>query len=419
MSNLLIMRPLLHIKILKFRIHSFHFFGALGFSLGLLLGISLAYMTGIPLWPVFLCTLTGAGVLFGLTWLYKVITGREDLVYYQHEIAIIVCCLILLILLKQPVLKYLDITLMGIGVFLVCGRIGCFSVGCCHGRIGSWGVKYTDAHVSAGFHKHFAGIPVFPIQIVESGCVLVTVFIGSLAIVKDYLPGTALLLYTVVYGAARFILEHYRGDTERPYWQGFSEAQWTTLGIFTVSVVLSLSGLLPHYLWHLWSLPVLVFGMLATAIFRKFQSVPAYKILHPKHVLEIAQGIEALENHIPVNGEIFMVTTSLGLNISKGILKADERYVLHYTISGTGKRIKKNGLPELKVNNKSIKILGKLVQTLTHPATRLELIEGEPGIFHLIFPWHSFRFTRAPMFTDAQTTNTYHPHQSGDNEKNT
>ncbi len=413
------LKPPLIIKIFQFRIHCFHFFGAVGFFLGVLLGMFLANTTSIPVWPVLLCSLTGAGVLFGLTWLYKVITGREDLVYYQHEIAIIVCCLILLILLKQPVLKYLDIALMGIGVFLVCGRIGCFSVGCCHGRIGSWGVKYTDAHVSEGFHKHFAGIPVFPIQLVESGCVLITVFIGSFAIVNRSLPGTALLLYTVVYGAVRFILEYYRGDTERPYWQGFSEAQWTTLGIFTVSVVLSLLGLLPHYLWHLWALPVLVFGMFATVISRKFQSVPAHKILHPKHVLEIAQGIEVLENHIPVNGEIFMITTSRGLNISRGILKAGDGYALHYTISGTEKRIEKKGSPEFKVNNKSIRILGKLVQVLKHPATQLELVEAEPGIFHLIFPWHSFRFTRAPVFTDAQTANTYHPHQSGDNEKNT
>jgi hypothetical protein len=131
--------------------------------------------------------------------------------------------------------------------------------------------------------------------------------------------------------------------------------------------------------------------MLATVIFRKFQPVPVHKILHPKHVLEIAEGIEALENHIPVNGEIFMVTTSLGLNISRGILKSDEGYALHYTISGAGKTIEKKGIPEFKINDKSIKILSKLVQTLKHPGTQLELVEGEPGIFHLIFPWHSFK----------------------------
>ncbi|MFM9948414.1 MAG: prolipoprotein diacylglyceryl transferase family protein, partial [Saprospiraceae bacterium] len=140
------MHPPLTIKIFKIPIHSFHFFGTIGFFIGLMAGVVLAYTTGLAIWPVVLCSLIGAGVLFGLTYLYKIFTGREDLVYYQHEIAILACCLLLLSLLHQPVLKYLDITLMGIGIFLFFGRMGCFSVGCCHGKIGKVGVKYTEAH---------------------------------------------------------------------------------------------------------------------------------------------------------------------------------------------------------------------------------------------------------------------------------
>ena len=119
--------PPLKIKIINTSIHSFHFFGAIGFFLGLFLGVALAYATVLSMWTVVLCSLVGAGVLFGMTYLYKVLTGREDLVYYQHEIAILVCCLITLSLLNQPILSYLDITIMGIGVFLVFGRIGYFS----------------------------------------------------------------------------------------------------------------------------------------------------------------------------------------------------------------------------------------------------------------------------------------------------
>jgi prolipoprotein diacylglyceryltransferase len=381
--------PRLNIRFIKTAIHSFHFFGAIGFFLGLFLGMWLAYTTGLSIVPVVLCSLIGAGVLFGLTYLYKIFTGREDLVYYQHEIAILICSLIALNILNLSVLKYLDITIMGIGVFLVFGRIGCFSVGCCHGRIGKHGVIYTDAHVTEGFHKYFAGIPIFPIQLVESCCVLVTVLIGTYTILKGYLPGTALLLYTVIYGAVRFVLEYYRGDTERPYWLGFSEAQWTTFGIFVVSVILSLLGLLPYYAWHLLSLPILVLAMVAAIVYHKFQTIPTYELLHPKHILEIAQGIEALENHTPINGEIFMVSTSLGLNISRGISTLEEELVVHYTISGINNKAdkKEKKFFKVKVNKDSVTLLGELIQLLKHPREKIDIVEVKPDIFHLIFPY--------------------------------
>jgi hypothetical protein len=396
------MHPPLSIRFFNTSIHSFHFFGATGYFLGLILGVWLADVTNLAIWPVVLCALTGAGVLFGLTWLYKAVTGREDLVYYQHEIAIMVCCMILLMLLQQPVLKYLDITLMGIGVFLLFGRIGCFSVGCCHGRIGKWGVIYTDKHVAEGFHKHFAGIPIFPIQLVESGCVLATVFIGCYAIIGGYLPGTALLLYTVIYGAVRFILEYYRGDTERPYWKGFSEAQWTTCGIFAASVILSLLGLLPHYSWHWWALPTLTIGMLATIVLRRFQYMSRYKILHPKHILEIAQGIETLQNVAPANGQITMAETSIGLNISTGVLEIENGYAAHYTISVTANTMESRKKQAFKVDYRSATEFAKLVQTLKHPALQFNIIEAKPGIYHIVFPGYAYKNNN--QRSDGQST---------------
>ena len=165
------MNPSLTIKILNYSFHSFHFFGAFGYTFALLLGLFLTYNTGLALWPTLLCGLIGGGVLIGLTLLYKKITGREDLVYYQHELAILACCLIFLLLLGQPVLKYLDITLVSIGVFLVFGRIGCFSVGCCHGQPNKkYGVLYSKNHVEEGFPNYYQGIHIFPIQLVESAC---------------------------------------------------------------------------------------------------------------------------------------------------------------------------------------------------------------------------------------------------------
>jgi hypothetical protein len=374
------MHPPLTIKIFKRSISSFHFFGTLGYFFGLVLGICLAYFTSLTIWPVLVCGITGAGVLFGLTFLYKKITGREDLVYYQHEITILISCIIILYILNLPVLKYLDITLMGIGIFLAFGRIGCFSVGCCHGKPGKIGVKYTAAHVAEGFNPALSGIHIFPIQLVESFCVLLTVIIASYTILKGFLPGTALLIYTVIYGAVRFVLEYFRGDAERPYLLGFSEAQWTTFAIFAISIILSLNGVLPKYWWHLWSLPALILLMIATATTRNFSPLPTHKILHPKHVLEIANSLTALQNSQTVNGEILIAQTSLGLKISSGIIADANESSFHYTFSNDEKN-KKN----FQINKTLAKILGTLIQTLKHPTTAYKIIEGQSNVFHIVF----------------------------------
>ena len=91
-----------------------------------------------------------------LTMVTKIITGEEALVYYHHEIAVLTVAAALLWLTRQPILAYLDATLLGVGMFLACGRVGCLMVGCCHGRPHRWGVRYRGDHVVAGFRPCFA-----------------------------------------------------------------------------------------------------------------------------------------------------------------------------------------------------------------------------------------------------------------------
>lgn len=375
------LHPPVNIHFFKVSIPSFHFFGAIGYFVGLIVGICIAHFTKLALWPLLLCGIIGAAVLFGLTYIYKKITGKEDLVYYQHEIIILICCTIVLLLLNLPVLKYLDITLIGIGVFLAFGRIGCFSVGCCHGKPGKTGVIYTDDHVAEGFNRHFVGIPIFPIQLVESICVFVTVVIGSYFILNNFLPGSTLLIYTIIYGAVRFILEYFRGDTERPYWMGFSEAQWTTLGIFVVSVILSLFNLLPHYIWHLSALHVLVLFMIIITIVRKIRNTITFKLFQPKHILEIAKGIETLERNSFQANKILIFKTSEELNISMGKTTTAENILIHYTLS-INHSYKKNK----KLMNKSLaNKLGKLIKILRYFDNPFEISNEQTGIFHILF----------------------------------
>ncbi len=374
--------PQLKIRILKKNIHSFYFFGAVGYTLGLLLGLLITYRSGLELWPTLFCGITGAGVLIGLTLLYKKITGREDLVYYQHELAILACCLILLLLLNQPVLQYLDITLIGIGVFLVFGRIGCFSVGCCHGRPHKKGVLYSKAHVAEGFPNYYQGIRVFPIQLIESVSALIIVIVGVYLILSGSAPGTTLLVYSIIYGLIRFVLEFFRGDAERPYWLDFSEAQWTTLGIFLLSIILSFYSVLPYYTWHLLIVGGLVIFLMGTAAFRNWKKTPTHRILRPVHVSEVARGIEALDTHIPPSGELLIAHTSLGLKISKGKLKIEHKIATHYSISTVILSTKKS---IFKLNLESAEVIGNLIRTLKHAQDDMEIVKGNSDIFHIIF----------------------------------
>ncbi|HEV8505247.1 MAG TPA: prolipoprotein diacylglyceryl transferase family protein, partial [Chitinophagaceae bacterium] len=150
---------------------------------------------------------TAAATFFLLIIATKLIIGKEVIVYYHHEIAILIMCSVVLIALGLPVLSYLDITILGIATFLAFGRIGCFSVGCCHGKPSKKGVIYGPKHVQDGFTSYYEGIPLFPVQLVESGFVFLIIITGSLLLTQNTKPGTVLILYTVIYGSFRFVIE--------------------------------------------------------------------------------------------------------------------------------------------------------------------------------------------------------------------
>src|SRR5689334_13747697 len=144
-------KPHLHIKIFRKNISSFQFFGGIGFIAGNVLGVIVATALGLEPSIVLIMSGIGAATFFGLTFFIKWLTSKENIVYYHHEICILLLCTLSLFALHVPVLPYLDITLLGVGTFLGFGRIGCYSVGCCHGRPCNQGVQYGQHHVDAGF----------------------------------------------------------------------------------------------------------------------------------------------------------------------------------------------------------------------------------------------------------------------------
>src|SRR6266487_4250726 len=163
--------PRLNLRFFSITINSFYFFGLLGYFTSITLGIFLCYFLKLGISVVLLMSLVGAVTFFALAFVTKILTGEESIVYYHHEIAILIFCSLTLKLLHYSVLPYIDITLLGIGTFLAFGRIGCFNVGCCHGRPGKFGYQYGEHHVAEGFTWYFKNITLLPVQLIESAFV--------------------------------------------------------------------------------------------------------------------------------------------------------------------------------------------------------------------------------------------------------
>src|SRR6185437_4808983 len=207
---------------------AFQILGYTGFLLACIECILLTRYLGLS--RLTLLGITGTVIItfYLLMMLTKVLANGEVIIYYHHEIAVIATSALFLRLTAQPILPYLDVLVLGLGLFLAFGRIGCFMVGCCHGRPCRWGIRYGRNHADAGFPHYLVGVSLFPIQAVESLFAFCLVAFGLFMILNPHAPGSVLLFHVVAYGCGRFCLEFFRGDADRRYLFGFSEAQWTS-----------------------------------------------------------------------------------------------------------------------------------------------------------------------------------------------
>jgi hypothetical protein len=151
--------------------------------------------------------------------------GHERIVFYQTAVAGVAAVAVVAALAGARTARLVDVATIGIGIFLVFGRIGCFAVACCHGRPARYGIVYGPAHVRVGFWSRWAGRRLWPVQLVESVVSLVLVVVALVAGWRS--PGAPAVIYIVAYGVIRFALELVRGDAARPHALGLSEAQWT------------------------------------------------------------------------------------------------------------------------------------------------------------------------------------------------
>jgi hypothetical protein len=199
--------------------------GLAGYGVANLLAAALFVAWELPLVDRWIAAVA-PGVAFVLVVrIARAIAGTEVIVLYRVAATGVVAATSLSAALGEQPARVADVVTIGVGAFLVLGRLGCFAVACCHGRPARFGIAYGDAHVAVGFWPRWRGRRLWPTQLIESAVSLALVVTGLAAGWSR--PGWPALIYIIGYAPVRFALELARGDSARPHRWGLSEAQWT------------------------------------------------------------------------------------------------------------------------------------------------------------------------------------------------
>lgn len=366
--------------------NSFKVCGAAGLLFGGPLAIWLALQRGLFPWIETALIAVAVGMLLATPLTVKVFTGRDGFVFYRDVICILAGVTLTLRWLHQPVLPYLDVTIAGAGLFHAWGRIGCLLAGCCYGRPCWLGIRYTRAHAEMGFPLQLTGVRLFPIQAVESAWILILATAATwMTIVRHSVPGSAFAAYVAGYAVGRFFFEFARGDAERPYFLGFSEAQWISLLLTLGLSLLGRAGFPRHSIWLFAPFVLLAVSMALVALARKFQKTPRFELLHPRHTAEIAellrrtasppQPARPLLRTPPRQPAIKVKRTSLGVRISAGEVTHDGVTFRHYCLSKEGKPLSPKG----------VNLLAREISLLQHDGAPYRPVPGKNDVIHLLF----------------------------------
>jgi len=226
--------------------------------------------------------------------------GYERIVFYEVTSAAFALTGAVAACAGVRVGSVLDLVAVGIGYFLVFGRLGCFRVACCYGRPvrTRLGVRYWHAHVAVGFPELWRGRAILPVQLVEAAATLVLATVAMVLAFGDAGDGAA--AYVVGYSVVRFSLEPLRGDRDRRYRRGLSEAQ-------QMAVLSAATAAMLHP--RAWTIAGAVLIALAVAVVVATHRGAAAQLLCAPHIHEVGDRHARMSRgHCEV--------TSAGLSIS-------------------------------------------------------------------------------------------------------
>ena len=239
--------------------------------------VTLAHRRGLEIGFVLvlvICTLVSQAAL---ALFVKVLRqGKERFVLYHHGAVFVLTTSVTAEILRKPLLQWLDIVTPAFFMFIVFGRLGCWTAGCCYGRPSRFGFVYRDAHGDA-IAPELRHLPLWPVQLADA----VAAFVASVAGVY----GASFYTCFGLYAMGRFLLEYLRGEPGRPRLLGLTEAQWTSAGL----VVLA---------WPFMAVPLVLLAML-------------YRPVLPDQVIQITRAIRCTST------ERTVATTSSGITVTR------------------------------------------------------------------------------------------------------
>ena len=116
------------------------------------------------------------------------------------------------------------------------GRIGCFLAGCCHGKVcdSPLGVTFTDPDSLAAIKNQ----PLYPTQLFDITVNVIILITVLLIQKKKQFRGQLFLIYLMMYGLGRSIVELFRGDESRGFLFGglLSHSQFIAICIIAISL---------------------------------------------------------------------------------------------------------------------------------------------------------------------------------------
>jgi hypothetical protein len=121
-------------------------------------------------------------------------------------------------------------------------------------------------------------------------------------------------------------------------------------------------GVLPSATWHSAAAALMIATMAGVALWRRISPTPRYRLLHPRHVREIAHALEELDFAEPMK----VAQTSLGIRVS--------RHAAGFTLSRRDAALTPGGA----------RVLARLITHLRGMECPADLVVGRWSIFHLL-----------------------------------
>lgn len=260
----------------------------------------------------------------------QAVLHRHSLVALHELAAVVAAGVGVAVVARAPVARVLDAVLVGCAGLLAVGRLGCLRVGCCHGTPARRGVRYGVDRVPEGFPAYLCGVPLVPVQAIESAVAGALVVGGVGGVLAGAEAGAIATGTTVAYVSARFVSERWRGDSPRAGWGGLTHAQWTACG--TALAVVGLTTVAgAGRPWQVVCAAGLLLGVAAHLAGRHAAgaSAPLLDVAHRHELVRALRQAVGPEGDGPVQ----VVSTSLGVRVSGGAGTVGGQAWEHATVS--------------------------------------------------------------------------------------